>query len=76
MIPTEIGEHMFVDTITLPKSGSGMRHVFIMMCFLSRAVWWKCTAVATALAFAEWIVYEYIPRHGCPKVLTSDRGSL
>jgi len=57
-----------------PQSRSGYHYALVCIDFISRYMEIQRVRRASAATFAEWLRTGLIPRHGCPTVVTSDRG--
>ena len=72
-IPNRVFSSVSVDTITLPRSTSGFRVVFVLIDRLSKYVCTKASKTATAEDFAEWLLHLCL-HEGFPDEICSDNG--
>jgi len=67
-------QSIHIDTISLPMSGGKYAHAFTVVDQFTRYAEAVAVESASAEAMAKWLITELIPRHGCPEIITSDRG--
>lgn len=76
-VPTEAFQHVQIDVMgPFIRTTKGNRYIVTAICYLTK--WLECRPLkeATTEEIAKFIVEQIICRHGCPRILQSDRGSI
>ena len=79
LVPIPVGgpwDRVGVDIVQLPKSRRGNQYAIMFCDYLTKWPEVFPTKDQTALTVAQLLVREVIPRHGIPRQLLSDRGSV
>jgi len=74
--PGNAFDKLGVDVLgPFPKSHKGNKYVIVATDYATRWVETQAVPTATAVDIADFLIQRIVCRHGCPKVILTDRGS-